>query len=82
MFLNMHIFVLSTSLSIAFDVLDFFFPDPFSSGQVGKHSQPIRCQPPPDPQISGELKQPFTERFYSSAYSQYGMPPSTKHIGQ
>ncbi|TSK14874.1 Endothelial PAS domain-containing protein 1 [Bagarius yarrelli] len=54
-------------------------PDPrdnFSAGQLGKHAQPIRCRPSPDPKISGELKQPFTEHFCSSAYSQYCMPPS------
>ncbi|KAK3560049.1 hypothetical protein QTP86_033773 [Hemibagrus guttatus] len=59
-------------------------PDPrdlFRAGQVGKHSHPVRCRPPPDPRISGELKQPFTERFCSSAYSQYSMPPSSKLTG-
>ncbi|MCJ8738716.1 hypothetical protein PDJAM_G00038970 [Pangasius djambal] len=55
--------------------------DPFSAGLVGRHYQPIRCRPPPDPRISGELKQPFTERFCSSVYNQYGMPPSMKLTG-
>lgn len=88
LFLNIHIFVLSVSHSITFDVLDFccffclVFSDPFSAGQVGKRSHPVRCRPPPDPRISGELKQPFTERFCSSAYSQYSMPPSGKLTGQ
>ncbi|MCI4384463.1 hypothetical protein PGIGA_G00039110 [Pangasianodon gigas] len=59
-------------------------PDPidlFSVGLVGRHYQPIRCRPPPDPRISGELKQPFTERFCPSVYSPYGMPPSIKLTG-
>ncbi|XP_058262328.1 endothelial PAS domain-containing protein 1 isoform X2 [Hemibagrus wyckioides] len=55
--------------------------DPFSAGQVGKRSHPVCCRPPPDPRISGELKQPFTERFCSSAYSQYSMPLSGKLTG-
>ncbi|XP_053366972.1 endothelial PAS domain-containing protein 1 [Clarias gariepinus] len=55
--------------------------DPFSAGQVGKNSQPIRCRPPPDPRISGEIKQPFTERFCSSVYNHYGMPSSIKQTG-
>ncbi|KAF4084901.1 hypothetical protein AMELA_G00111290 [Ameiurus melas] len=55
-------------------------PDP-RAGRVGKHLQPIHCWPPPDSQISGELKQPFTDCFCSSAYSQYGMPPSKKLTG-
>lgn len=59
-------------------------PDPrdsFSAGHVGKHSQPIGCRTSSDPRISGELKQPFTEHFCSSAYSQYSMPPSNKLPG-
>ncbi|XP_060752005.1 endothelial PAS domain-containing protein 1 [Tachysurus vachellii] len=55
--------------------------DPFSARQVGKHSQPLRCRPPPDPRISGELKQPFIERFCSSAYSPNSMPPFSKLTG-
>ncbi|XP_060796205.1 endothelial PAS domain-containing protein 1 [Neoarius graeffei] len=55
--------------------------NPFSAGQLAKHSHPVRCQPPPDPRLSDELKQPFTERFCSSAYSQYGMPASVKFTG-
>ncbi|KAF7705513.1 endothelial PAS domain-containing protein 1 [Silurus meridionalis] len=55
--------------------------DPFSGGQVGKHSQPIPCRPPPDSRISRQLKQPFTEeRFCSSAYNQYGVPPYIKQV--